>query len=132
MQRDRQTTISATRPIWQRRIAQLLGMCGILLLTAAFAALPVAASGHDGGKSDGDRHGGEVENQKPDNPGHDMMSGTNDRKGEVENEKVDVEHPTPEVENENENEHPQPEMENEHADAAPVVVVRVDDDNPRT
>lgn len=130
MQRDRPMTIGTSRPIWRRRIARMLGMCGILLLTAAFAALPVAASRHDGGKGNDDRRGGEVENQKPDTPGHDNMRGMDDRKVEVEKQKVDADHQKPEVENENE--HPQPEMENEHADNGPAVVVRVDDDSPRT
>lgn len=65
-------------PRWRRRLAQIVGACGLFLLNLAFVAMPVAADrhgGNDGGHHDG--QGVEAEHHGSDGPGHDV----NDNRG---------------------------------------------------
>lgn len=109
------STAEVRLPVWRRRVARIIGICGVFLLSAAFAALPVAASGHGDSKGKDDQQKVEVEHQK---------NGVDQQKPEVEDEA--------ENENEVEPEHPNPEVEPDHAGATPVTVVVIVDPDDAT
>lgn len=54
-----------------RRSATIAGWCSIFLLAAAFAAMPLTVSAHDGGKGSDDRTA-QVERHGNDGPNHDV------------------------------------------------------------